>query len=103
MVAVGLAITVAPVVVDKPVDGLQLYVLAPFAVRLTEDPWQMAADGGVMVITGGGVAVTATTTLAVFTQPFDPVPVTVYVVVAVGLAATTAVLVEESPVAGLQL
>jgi len=69
--------TVAPVVTDNPVAGLQLYVLAPLAVRLTEDPWQMVDEGGAMVTIGGGAVVTATTTLAVFTHPFDPVPDTV--------------------------
>ena len=36
VVDVGLAVTVAPVVLLKPVAGLQLYVLAPPAVNVVD-------------------------------------------------------------------
>ena len=98
---VGFAVTVAPVVADKPVAGLQLYVVAPFAVRDVLSPLQIVAVAGVIVTVGLGFTVTVT--VAVFVHPFPSVPVTVYVVVVVGLAVTVAPVDEDKPVAGLQL
>ena len=51
---VGLATTVASVVVDKPVAGFQLYEVAPFAVNVVLVPLQMDAEDGVTVIVGAG-------------------------------------------------
>ena len=45
-------------------------------------------------------AFTVTVTLAVLLQPFEFVPVTVYVLVVVGLAVTLAQVVQDKPVAG---
>ena len=49
---VGLATTVASVVVDKPVAGFQLYEVAPLAVNVVLVPLQMDAEDGVTVIVG---------------------------------------------------
>jgi hypothetical protein len=98
VVVVGLAVTTAPVVPDKPVPGAQLYVLAPLAVRTTLLPEHIeGADGLISTI---GLAFTVTVTVVVPVQPARDVPVTVYVVVVVGLAVTTAPVVPDNPVAG---
>jgi len=55
---------------------------------------------GVAEITGGGLTVTVT--VEVLVQPFEPVPVIVYVVVEAGLAVTLAPVVALNPVAGDQ-
>ena len=39
----GLAVTVEPVVADKPVEGLQRYVLAPLAVNVVLLPAQIGS------------------------------------------------------------
>ena len=44
MVLVGLAVTVAPVVADKLVAGIQLYVTAPVAVNPVEAPVHIATS-----------------------------------------------------------
>ena len=75
MVAVGEAITDAPLVELNPVAGDQLYVDAPLAVRVVLPPGQYDAEEGVTVIVGKGFTVTVT--VAVFVQPLAPVPVTV--------------------------
>ena len=59
MVTVGLAITVAPVVVDNPVAGLHVKLVAPLAVRLTLPPTNMLAEGGVIVIAGNALMMIA--------------------------------------------
>ena len=50
-----------------------------------------------------GPGITVTVTVSVSVQPFADVPVTVYTVVIVGDALTAAPIVEDNPVAGLQL
>jgi hypothetical protein len=50
-----------------------------------------------------GYAFTVIITVAVLVHPVPAVPVTVYVVVVVGVAVTVAPVVEDKPVAGLQL
>ena len=72
---VGLAITVAPMVADKPVAGDQLYVDAPLAVNGVLLPLQIVAEAGFTEITG--FEFTATSTMVVFTHPLASVPVTV--------------------------
>ena len=62
---VGLAVTVAPVVADKPVDGDQLYVEAPLAVNDMLLPVQIAAEEGDIVIVGKGLITTVTELLDV--------------------------------------
>ena len=70
MVVVGVAITVAPVVIDNPSGGLQLYeVEVPLAVRVTLPPEQKAVGlAGEIVITGSGLTVIGFVTVVV--QPF---------------------------------
>ena len=70
-----MAVTVAPVVDDNPVDGLQLYVVAPLAVSVVLLPLHIDADAGVTVIVGN--AFTVTVTVFVFTHVLPSVPVTV--------------------------
>ena len=70
-----MAVTVAPVVEDRPVAGLQLYVEAPLAVSEVLDPLQIVTEGGETVIVGLGFTVTVT--VAVLVHPFASVPVTV--------------------------
>jgi hypothetical protein len=70
------------------------------AVKLTEPPAQMVGDAGDMVEFANGLTVTVTGT--VFVQPAVLVPVTEYVVVAVGEAVVVAVLVGLSPAVGVQ-
>ena len=74
VVLAGLAVTIAPLVVERPLSGLQLKVSAPVAVRLTLSPEQMVADEGVTDTTGVGFTVTVT--FCVDVQPLI-VPVTV--------------------------
>lgn len=95
-----MAVTVAPVAEDKPVDGLQLYVVAPLAVSDVLLPSQIVAAAGVTITVGTGLTVTVTVVV-----PVHPlvVPDTVYVVVDVGFAVTIAPVVEDKPVEGLQL
>jgi len=70
-------------------------VLAPDADNVADCPWQIDAGGTVM--TGSGLTVTVT--CAVCVHPLR-VPVTVYVVVVVGLAVTLAPVVLLNPVGG---
>jgi hypothetical protein len=98
---VGLAVTVAPLVDDKPVPGLQVYVDPPVAVIVVEVPEQIVLFAAVAVIVGIGL--TVTTEVAVLLQPFASVPVTVYVDVDVGFAVTVAPVEADSPVDGDQL
>lgn len=57
----GDAVTVDPVEAVSPVDGLQLYEVAPLAVSTEEDPRQMTAD--VADKTGRGFTWTITVAL----------------------------------------
>ena len=56
---VGLAVTVAPVVALKPVDGDHEYVEAPLAVSDTELPVQILGAVGVTLTIGAALTVTA--------------------------------------------
>ena len=98
VVEAGEAVTDEPVVELSPVAGLQVYELAPVAVSVVDCPAQIAA--GETEITGGGIIVTVTCAVAV--HPFL-IPVTVYVVVVVGVAVTEAPVVLLNPVGGDQL
>lgn len=75
VVTVGSADTVAPVVVFNPVDGDQVYELAPLAVTVVVFPIQIAGELGKKVKLGAGL--TVTTTVCDLEQPFAFVPVTV--------------------------
>ena len=57
----GLAVTVAPVVADKPVAGDHEYVDAPLAVNVTLLPAQIApGTAGLTVTLGNALTVTVT-------------------------------------------
>ena len=98
VVEVGLAVTVVPVVALSPVAGDQMYVTAPDAVSVAVCCPTHIAGGAGTEITGSGLTFTVTCVDAV--QPLASVPVTVYVVVEVGLAVTVVPVVALSPVAG---
>ena len=68
----GLAVTVAPVVALKPVDGVQVYVVPPDAVNVAVPPEQMVGEFTVTV----GLDVIVTTEVLLPEQPVV-VPVTV--------------------------
>lgn len=75
-----------------------MYVLAPLPVSVVEFPAQIVADATVTVGVG------FTVTRAVAEAVHEPVvPITVYVVVTVGLAVTVAPVVALNPVDGDQL
>ena len=73
MEEVGLAVTVGPVVVFNAVAGVQVYVFAPLADRITGCPLHIVC-GGETTSTGSGLTVTLT--WAVEVHPFRS-PVTV--------------------------
>ena len=83
---------------DNPIAGDQLYDVAPAAVSEVLVPSQIVLFVADAFTTGMGFTVTVT--VAVFVQPLALVPVTVYVVVAFGVAVGFAQLVQERPVAG---
>ena len=72
VVAVGVAVTLAPVVEESPVAGDQAYVVAPEAVSAAEAPAQIVGEFTVMT----GFDETVTVEVAVPAQP-EVVPVTV--------------------------
>jgi hypothetical protein len=76
-------------------------VFAPLAVSAVDAPVHIVADEGVMLTVGSGFTVMVT--VVKFVQPAAVVPVTVYVVVAPGVAVTVAPVVWLSPVAGDQV
>jgi hypothetical protein len=73
VVEVGFAVTVPPVVAERPVAGLQVKAFAPEAVRLVLPPMQMAL---LPAIVTDGVPFTATITLEESIHPAALVPVT---------------------------
>ena len=90
---VGLnVLPVTPVPENVPPAGLP--------VNVTGAAFTQSGPTGVIVTVGNGFTVTVT--VAVLLHP-AVVPVTVYVVVAPGLAVTVAPVVADSPVAGDQL
>jgi hypothetical protein len=95
---VAVLVTVDPVVALKPVAGLHVYVEAPPAVKVAVLPAHIVGEFTVTV----GVGLTVT--VVVLTPEQTPVvPVTVYTVVAVGLAVTLVPEVPLRPVPGDQL
>ena len=95
----GFTETDVPVVALNPVDGLQVYVVAPVAVSVELLPLQIET-GGTLII---GCEFTVTITEVVFVQPFAFVPFTVYVVVAIGLTVTVLPVVALIPELGLHV
>ena len=93
----GLAATVAPVVDDKPAEGAQVYVIPPDAVSVVDEPLQMAPPDEALIV---GSEFTVTVTVAKLKHPVPLVPVTVYVVVTVGLAVILIPVVADNPTGG---
>ena len=101
VVTVGLAVTVAEEVLLKEAPGLQVKVVPPpAALSVTELPEHKVSL--LEIMTGRVGTETVTTAVAVSAQ-LPAEPVTVYIVVAVGVATTTAPLAVFSPVTGDQL
>jgi hypothetical protein len=96
VVTVGVAVTDDPVVADNPLPGDHVYVVAPDPTSAADPAGQIATSAPALT---AGVAFTETNLVAVPLQPLV-VPVTVYVVVAVGVAVTLAPVVAVSPVDG---
>ena len=74
--------------------------MPPVAVRVNVEPAQI---GELLPAVGVGNEFTVTVTVAVLVQPAAVVPVTVYVIVEVGLAVTVAPVVDDKLVAGLHV
>lgn len=100
VVTVGEAVGLAQLLQLKPADGVQVYDVAPPAVRLTVLPAHTVAGDGTTVTVGVGFTVMVTEAVELHVPE---VPVIVYVVVTVGLAVTLAPVVVLNPVAGAQL
>ena len=73
--------------------------MPPVAVSVVDEPLQIATLEPPLV---AGIGLTVTVTVAVLLQPKD-VPVTVYVIVDVGLAVTLAPVVADKFVPGAQV
>ena len=71
--------------------------MPPVAVSVVDEPLHIATLEPPPMV---GRVLTVTITLALLLQPFPSVPVTVYVLVVVGLAVTLAHVVQDKPVAG---
>ena len=89
-----------PVVTLKPVDGVQVYVIPPVAVKVELLPLHIGEGVGAVIVGGG---FTVTDTVVVFTQPLPSVPVMVYVELIVGLAVTVEPVVALKPVDGVHV
>ena len=100
VVLAGFAVGDETVVDESPAEGLQLYVLAPFAFSEMLLPKHKEVSRPASTT---GNAFTVMMTVVVSAHPAPLVPITVYVVVAVGCAMTVLPVVALRPVAGLQL
>lgn len=90
---VGVAVTVAPVLAESDDVGAQLYVVAPEAVRLILPPGQIEVDAVTVTF---NPEFTVTIASAKPAQPVLDVPVTLYVVMVVGLASTVDPVVDDN-------
>ena len=100
VVTVGVATGFEQVTQLNPVAGLQLKLAAPPAFRVTLPPvHNIGADG--VTVTFSALETVITTDWVSLQEPV--VPVTVYVVVTVGVAFTIAPVVTFNPVPGLQV
>lgn len=82
--------------VFNAVVGDQEYVVAPDALKEMFEPLQILLFAVLLIV---GLGFTVNTTVLVVVHPED-VPVTVYVVVLVGVAVSEVAVVEDNPVAG---
>lgn len=99
VVVAGLAVTEEPVVELKPVEGLQLYVVAPLAFTIVDPPAQIEDESATTL---NAIIPTFIVTESVLLHvPF--VPVTVYVIVLPGFAVGFGQLVHVNPALGLQV
>jgi hypothetical protein len=100
VVTIGVAMGDVQLVQDNPVAGVHVYVFAPDAVNVVELPAHI-----VLLVPGFtvGLGLTVTVTMPVSIHPLALLPVTIYVVVVVGLAVGFAQLVHDKPVDGVQL
>ena len=73
MVEVGFAVTLVPVVALSPVEGDQVYVDAPLAVKVVDAPLHIVASATLTV----GNGLTVTIAVVVFVHPDALVPVIV--------------------------
>jgi hypothetical protein len=71
--------------------------MPPLAVSVADAPLQIETPEPALI---AGNGLTVTVTVALFVHPLLVMPVTVYVLVVVGLAITVAPVVAERPVAG---
>jgi hypothetical protein len=62
VVVVGVAVTLAPVVADKPVAGDHEYVVAPLVVSVVDEPLHIATDDPALTV---GKALTVIVAVAV--------------------------------------
>jgi hypothetical protein len=87
-VTVYVVVAVGDTVTDDPdkLPGFQVYVAAPFAVSVVVPPEQIVLNDALLLTEGRGLTVIVL--VAIFVQPVALVPVTVYVVVAVGDTVT---------------
>jgi hypothetical protein len=74
VVTVGLAVGLAHVLHDRPVDGNHEYDVPPVAVSTVDVPEHMEIDGLTPIV---GSGFTVTVTIALFWQPAALKPVTV--------------------------
>lgn len=95
----GLAVTLAPVELLSEAEGVHTYEEAPLAVSVAGEPLQIAVFGETVRV----MVLTVTVPWAVAVHPFASVPVTVYVMVEVGLAVTEEPVVALNPVAGVHV
>ena len=69
-----MAVTLAPVAAERPVDGVHEYVEPPVAVKVVDDPLQIATPEPAL-ITGTALTLTVTDDLLIHPDAFDPVTV----------------------------
>jgi hypothetical protein len=96
VVTLGVADGEEQVVQERPTAGLHTYVDAPLAVSTAATPSHLVT---LLPADTVGDVFTVTVTVAVREHPLA-VPVTVYVVVVVGLATGLAQVVQDKPVDG---
>ena len=100
VVVVGDAVGLEQGLQDNPVAGDQVYDVAPVACSPTLKPTHIVLSAPAFTV---GNMLTVTVTVAVSLQLAPLMPITVYIVVVVGLAVGLAQLVHDNPVAGDQV
>ena len=98
MFTFGLAVVVEQEVQERFVEGDQLNVFAPLAVRTVDAPVQIFVLPVIVIV---GIGLIVTNTEAVSVQPLLSLPVTVYLVVAVGVTTGLAQAVQDNVAPGV--